>query len=207
MPEFSCGNVASPLFDNRGQPFDHEPVNPTPRKIHRLAAPWLAVPLLVTLSTGIAYRTGMTWFGMGKKAGGQLLEIHAGGWLGDAGSVIYVILNGAGLLGLVATGMYLVLKSRAKNQPRVFHRVLGAVLLLPLATSAITGIAFKVGEDWLHLPDTTLGLLMKIHQGGWLGKAARPFYVLAIGIGLLGLAVTGLHMAGVFRTKEKRDAS
>ena len=203
-PEHSRSDVASPLFDNRGRPFDHEPVNPAPRKIHRLAAPWLAIPLVVTLSTGIAYRTGMAWFGMGKKAGGWLLDIHAGGWLGDTGSVIYVILNGAGLLGLIATGLYLVLKSRTKGQPRIVHRILGAVFLLPLATSAITGIAFKIGDEWLHLPDSTLGLLMSIHQGSWLGKTARPFYVLAIGIGLLGLAISGLQMAGVFR-KKKRD--
>lgn len=149
----------------------------------------------------------MAWFGMGKKAAGWLLDIHSGGWLGDTGSAIYVIVNGSGLLAVVATGLYLVLKSRTKGQPRVFHRVLGAMFLLPLATSAITGIAFKVGEDWLHLPDATLGLLMSIHQGSWLGKAARPFYVLAIGIGLLGLAMTGLQMAGVFRTKRKTGAS
>ncbi len=182
-------------------------MNPAPRKFHRQVAPWLAVPLLVTLSTGIAYRIGMAWFGMRKETGGRILDIHAGGWLGDTGSVIYVILNGAGLLGLVATGLYLVLTSRAKAQPRIFHRILGAVFLLPLALSAATGIAFKIGDEWLHLPDSTLGLLMSLHQGSWLGKAVRPFYVLTIGIGLLSLAITGLQMAGVFRKKKNRGAS
>ena len=149
----------------------------------------------------------MAWFGMRKETGGRILDIHAGGWLGDTGSAIYVILNGAGLLGLVVTGLYLVLRSSTKVQPRIFHRILGMILLLPLALSAITGIAFKIGDDWLHLPDSTLGLLMSLHQGSWLGKAARPFYVLAIGIGLLGLAITGLQMAGVFQKKKKRIVS
>ncbi|MCX6969540.1 MAG: PepSY domain-containing protein [Verrucomicrobia bacterium] len=177
-------------------------MNPAPRKFHRRIAPWLALPLAVTLATGIAYRTGRAWFGMGKETGGTILDIHAGAWLGDTGSVIYVILMGAGLLALVATGFYLVLKSRAKGQPRVFHRILGAILLLPLAASAVTGIAFKVGEEWLDLPKSTLDLLLNIHQGGWLGTAARPFYVLAVGIGLLVLALTGLQMTGLFRKKK-----
>ncbi len=182
-------------------------MNPAPRKLHRLLAPWLAIPLLLTLFSGVAYRTGRAWFGMGKETGGAILEIHAGGWLGETGSVVYVILVGTGLLGLIATGLYLALRSRAKGQPRVFHRMVGAIFLLPLAASAITGIAFKVGADWLHLPESTLGILMSIHQGSWLGKAVRPFYVLAIGIGLLSLAITGLRMTGVFRRKTKHGAA
>jgi hypothetical protein len=41
---------------------------------------------------------------MGKETGGTILDIHAGAWLGDTGSVACVILMGAGLLALVATG-------------------------------------------------------------------------------------------------------
>jgi hypothetical protein len=181
-------------------------MNPSPRKFHRLIAPWLAIPLILTLATGITYRLGRAWFGMSKETGSRVLDIHAGGWLGGTGSVIYVILMGAGLLGLVVTGLSLVRKSRAKGQPRVLHRIVGAVFLLPLALSAITGIAFKVGQDWLHLPDSTLGLLMSLHQGSWLGTTIRPFYILAIGVGLLGLAITGLQMAGLFRSKPKGPA-
>ncbi|MFZ4776429.1 MAG: PepSY domain-containing protein [Terrimicrobiaceae bacterium] len=182
-------------------------MNPAPRKFHRRFAPWLVIPLLVTLMTGVVYRVGRAWFGMGKETGGTILEIHAGGWLGQTGSVLYVIVVGAGLLGLLATGFYLVLKSRAKGNPRVFHRILGAVFLLPLTASAATGIAFKVGEGWLHWPDSTLGLLMNIHQGSWLGPQVRPFYVLAIGFGLLILAITGLQMTGLFRKKAKKPSA
>ena len=177
-------------------------MNPAPRKFHRLLSPWLALPLALTLATGIAYRTGRAWFGMGKETGGTILDIHAGTWLGDTGSIIYVILMGAGLLALVVTGFYLVLKSRAKGQPRAFHRILGAILLLPLAVSAVTGIGFKVGEEWLDLPKSTLDLIINIHQGSWLGQTGRVLYVLAIGIGLLILTVTGLQMTGLFRKKK-----
>lgn len=49
-------------------------MNHAPRNLHRLIAPWLALPLAVTLATGIAYRTGWAWFGMGKETGGKVLE-------------------------------------------------------------------------------------------------------------------------------------
>ena len=178
-------------------------MNPLPRKFHRIVAPWLVLPIFVTLCTGVAYRTGVSWFGMDKKTGGRILDIHAGGWLGDTGSGIYVILVGAGLLALIATGLCLLLKSRGRGSPRVLHRILGALLLLPLTASAVTGIAFKAGEDWLDFPQSTLDVLMSIHQGAWLGKAVRPFYVAAIGIGLLVLAVTGLGMTGIFKKFKK----
>ncbi len=177
-------------------------MNPAPRKFHRLLAPWLVIPLLLTLVSGVAYRLGRAWLGITKETGGKILDVHTGAWLGTTGSVLYVILVGSGLLALIGTGFYLVLKSRAKGNPRVLHRLLGAVFLLPLAASAITGIAFKVGEEWFHFPDSTLSLLMTIHQGSWLGKAAVPFYVLTIGLGLLILAITGLQMTGIFRRKK-----
>lgn len=184
----------------------HDPtMNPAPRKFHRLLAPWLAVPLLLTLATGVIYRTGRAWFGMDSDTGDTILEIHAGGWLGSTGSVLYVILIGSGFLLLIATGLYLVLKSRSKGNPRVFHRILGAILLLPLTASAVTGIAFKVGDEWLHLPDSILGILMSIHQGSWLGKTVRPFYILLLGIGLLVMIGTGMKLTGLFKKKPARD--
>lgn len=138
---------------------------------------------------------------MDSETGDSILEIHAGGWLGSTGSVLYVILIGSGFLLLIATGLYLVLKSRAKGNPRVFHRILGTVLLLPLTASAVTGIALKVGDEWLHLPDSTLAILKSIHQGSWLGKTVRPFYVLLLGIGLLVMIGTGMKLTGLLKKK------
>lgn len=182
-------------------------MNPAPRKFHRVIAPWLVLPLVVTLATGLTYRLGRAWFGMDKKTGGTIMDIHSGEWLGDLGSVIYVIVVGLGLLLLLATGLYLVLKSRGKGQPRVFHRVLGAVFLLPLAFSALTGVVFKVGEQWFHLDDDTLDFLMTIHEGGWLGPTLKPFYVLAIALGLLFLSISGLQLTGLFKKRTKSAGS
>lgn len=165
-------------------------MNQAPRKFHHRIAPWLVLPLFVMLATGVAYRVGRAWFGLSKDAGKTLLHIHTGEWMGSAGSAVWIVLVGLGLLTLALTGLALVIKSRAKGQPRVFHRILGSVLLLPLAATALTGLIFHFGED--ELPESTGDLLMRIHQGGWLGKSLCPVYVLLLGSGLLIMIVSGL---------------
>lgn len=163
----------------------------TARSFHRIVAPWLFILLLITLITGITYRVGRAWFGMSKEMGGKILSVHAGDWMGEAASPFYVLLVGGGLLSLLITGLVLLFKSRAKAGPRRIHRILAFILLLPLTASAVTGILFKLGEDWFHFSDSTLSILMSIHQGSWLGKELRPYYILFIGLGLLALGVYG----------------
>lgn len=171
------------------------------RKFHHLISPWLFILLFVTLATGVIYRVGRAWFDMSRPTGNKILSIHAGEWLGEAASPYYVILVGGGLLALIATGLVLAVQSRAKAGPRRMHRLLGLVLMLPLAASAITGILFKLGEDWYHFSEGTLDILMSIHQGSWLGKTVRPFYVLLVGLGLLVLGWYGLRLTRFFSRK------
>jgi hypothetical protein len=111
---------------------------------------------------------------------------------------------GGGLLAPVLTGTFLMIKGRAKAGARAAHRILAAILLLPLAASALTGIAFKLGQEWFRLPDKTLDIFMAIHEGAWLGQSFQPFYVLLLGFGLLVLAATGLHLTGLFGRKSQR---
>jgi len=144
------------------------------------------------IATGITYRVGKAWFGLSKEAGSTLLHIHTGEWMGPFGSAVWVVLVGLGLLVLSLTGLWLVIKSRAKGQPRVFHRLLGVVLLLPLTATAFTGLLYHFGEE--ELPESTGDLLKDIHQGSWLGKPVTPFYVLLLGLGLLAMIVSGLKL-------------
>lgn len=167
----------------------------TIRSFHRVFAPWFFILLLVTLATGIIYRVGRAWFGMSKETGNKILAIHAGDWLGQHVSPLYVLLVGGGLLALLVTGFVLFIKGRAKAGPRRIHRLLSIILLLPLTASALTGILFKLGEDWFHFSDGTLSVLMSIHQGSWLGKELRPYYILFIGLGLLVLGIYGWLLA------------
>jgi hypothetical protein len=164
------------------------------RKSHRILALGLGIPLAVTLATGIAYRTGRAWFGMQKETGEKILHIHTGEWMGEAAGFPYVVATGLGLLALVATGAWLLWKSGLGRGPRLPHRLLGALLILPLAAAAATGILFMASESWLHFSKDTEELLLNIHQGSWLGKTWRPFYVLFMGFGLLTLIWTGMRM-------------
>ena len=189
-------------------------MDPAPNKFHRALAPWLALPLFVSLATGICYRLGRAWFHLDNSWGERLLNIHDGAWLGAPAALAYVLAIGSGLLALVFTGRKMLFKSSTLKRHRSTHRVFGYILLLPLAISAVTGMAFKVGEEWIGVPDDLLNVLLSLHEGAWLGKTFRPWYVLFVGLGLLGLIVSGLRVAGgrkddAFRptTRRKRNFS
>lgn len=176
-------------------------MNPVFRKLHRNFAPWLIIPLLVTLSTGIGYRVGKAWFGLDGKIANRLMDVHTGEWMGEIGSMIYLAVTGFGLLAVIATGATLLFAKGSKIPLRRSHRIFAVVMMLPLAASAATGLAYKFGEAWFHLPDETTDLFMKIHEGAWLGKAFTPFYVLFVGLGLLVIMVTGFQIARSMKKK------
>lgn len=169
-------------------------MNPASRKVHRLLAPWLALPLVLTLLTGVIYRLGRAWFHIDKETAEEILHIHTGEWINDAAALPYVFIVGLGLLALVVTGSCLLWKSGLKKGPRFFHRAVGAALLLPLSISAGTGVLFMASEKWFHWTHDTQEFLLKLHEGGWLGRSGRVYYVLAIGLGLLFLIWSGLQM-------------
>lgn len=181
-------------------------MNPAFRKFHRTVAPWLMIPLLITALTGMGYRLGKSWFGLDEKLGNIAMDVHSGEWLGRFGSMAYLGLTGLGLLLLIATGATLLLSSRSKMLMRRSHRILALVLMLPLAASAVTGLAYKAGEEFFHIPDEAGEFLMTIHEGAWLGKQIKPFYVLFLGLGLIALLWTGFRMTGLFRRKSPPPA-
>ena len=74
------------------------------RQLHATLAPFVLLPLLVTVTTGIAYRLGKSWGGLSRDQVHWLMTIHEGEYLGAAGEPIYVLLNGLGLLWMITTG-------------------------------------------------------------------------------------------------------
>ncbi|MEB3163655.1 MAG: PepSY domain-containing protein [Prochlorothrix sp.] len=184
------------------------------RKIHRTVAPVLFLPLLVTALTGIGYRVGYAWFNLPREVAGVFLTIHEGRFLGRPLVPFYVLFMGLGLLGLIATGVTL-LKVRwaaaARRNPdrpqrrdwRWVHGVVSTIACLPLLVSAITGITFRLGKAWFNLPQDQALFLLTLHEGRYLGSTLRPFYVLAVGLGLVVLLITGLQMTGIFRRKRQ----
>lgn len=174
------------------------------RKLHRKSAPILFLPLLLTALTGVAYRIGRTWFGLSESVGDIFLEIHQGEFLGDALVPIYVLLVGLGLLGMLVTGIVMVIqrkpsKAQPKKDYRWVHRILAPITFLPLLLSASTGIAYRLGRAWFGLPREQASFLMSLHQGSYFGTVGRSIYVFLVGLGLVALLVTGLQMTPLFR--------
>jgi hypothetical protein len=78
------------------------------RNLHASLAPLVFVPLLLTVTTGVGYRLLRDWGGLDRQASHVLMVLHEGEWLrrwlGPTGETLYVLLNGLGLLWMLATG-------------------------------------------------------------------------------------------------------
>lgn len=174
-------------------------------KIHRKIAPILLLPLLLTALTGLAFRIGRSWFGVSDKLGDTILKIHEGGFLGATLVPFYVLLMGLGLLGLLVTGLSIFNSRRNLPRPqttpdwRRYHYTFALIGGLPLLLALLTGIAYRLGENWFGLSEEVGEILLDIHQGAYLGSALRPFYVLVLGGSLVILLVSGVQMMGFLR--------
>ena len=175
------------------------------RILHRKLSPWVLPFLLLSAVTGLTYRTGRTWFAMSKETGGKILHLHSGEWLGENGSVFYILVIGTALALLVLSGFWMWFTSPTPKAPvRKWHRLIAMVLALPLLLTAVTGIAYQTGSKWLHFSEDRLELLLSLHEGSWLGPTARPFYILILGTGLIALCLTALRM--LIRKKTHRTS-
>jgi len=172
------------------------------RKLHRWLSPFLFALLAVSAVTGVAYRAGKKWFGVGGQAGQDLMEWHTGAWLGPLLEPYYVLLTGSGLIFLIVTGLRMLRQRAGKGTARRWHRVLGVIFALPLALTAVTGMAYEAGQTWFDISEETADLLMSLHEGGWLGKKYKVYYVLVTGCGLLSAGFFGLALL-----RRKRAAS
>lgn len=74
---------------------------------------------------------------------------------------------------------------------RRLHRRLAPLLLLPLLIAALTGVVARLGRSWFGMPRSVAGALFSIHEGGFLGDPLVPAYVLAMGLGLIALLISG----------------
>ena len=90
------------------------------RRAHGAVAPWVLAPLLVTVSTGMGYRLLRDWGGLGRDAAHPLMVLHEGEWLrrwlGPTGETLYVLLNGLGLLWMLASGGAMVWQRLKRSQ-------------------------------------------------------------------------------------------
>ncbi|NEP09690.1 MAG: PepSY domain-containing protein [Symploca sp. SIO2C1] len=181
------------------------------RKLHRKIAPIVFLPLFLSALTGIFYRLGYSWFSLSSEQGQFLLSIHQGSYLGNQLKPIYVLLVGLGLLGMIVSGLTMtrLFGSSRPERPgsklnwRKVHRLVAPIIFLPLAVSAVTGLLYRLGRSWFGLSYDQVGILLSIHQGSYLGNFLKPIYVLLVGLGLIGMLVTGINMTGIFRKRRQ----
>jgi hypothetical protein len=84
------------------------------RQAHATLAPLVVLPLLITVVTGLGYRLLRDWGGVDRDRAHLLMVLHEGEWLthwfGRDGETVYVLLNGLGLLWMLATGVTLLVQ-------------------------------------------------------------------------------------------------
>jgi hypothetical protein len=92
------------------------------RRLHADLAPLVLLPLLLTVSTGLAYRVLRDWAGVGRDQAHLLMVLHEGEWLrrwfGPGGETLYVLLNGLGLLVMLASGASMLWQRLVRNRRR-----------------------------------------------------------------------------------------
>jgi hypothetical protein len=78
------------------------------RRWHGALAPFVLLPLLLTVATGLGYRLLRDWGGLERDRAHLLMVLHEGEWLkswfGPPGETLYVLLNGLGLLWMIGSG-------------------------------------------------------------------------------------------------------
>jgi len=84
-------------------------------------APFVLLPLLLTVATGVGYRLLRDWGGLDRDGAHGLMALHEGEWLrawfGPTGETLYVLLNGLGLLWMLASGAGLLVQRWRRARP------------------------------------------------------------------------------------------
>jgi hypothetical protein len=83
---------------------------------------------------------------------------------------------------------------------RKYHRLIATCFCLPLFFTALTGISLAIADTWLHQEELA-AFLIAVHTFQ-IFKLDAILPVLN-GLGLIGLAATGLSMTGLF-TKRRQ---
>eukprot|EP01102_Stenamoeba_stenopodia_P007974 TRINITY_DN2253_c0_g1_i1.p1 TRINITY_DN2253_c0_g1~~TRINITY_DN2253_c0_g1_i1.p1 ORF type:complete len:191 (-),score=18.89 TRINITY_DN2253_c0_g1_i1:90-635(-) len=170
----------------------------TLREWHRTIALVAAIPFLITVLSGFAFRWSLDVFGIPDESVGWLMKVHQGSYLN---SVVYTLLNGGLFLCLTYTGWTMwsakKVKSNFNEWPpktlRMLHFALSTLGLFLLSYFAITGAVYRFSRNVLAVDKQTIGWLLQFHQGEFVqsGSVVFTFIMLIVSIGLL---VSGLSL-------------
>ena len=184
------------------------------RKLHLQLAPIFLVFLLATAVTGIITGLGSRFGELPTDLNNILLGIHQGRFLGSAIVPFYVLLMGLGvftmgLTTLISSSGDRLISGQTKSEVLSAYKVLTPLIVFPLAVCVETGVAYRLGTDWLNMPSQQTEIFLSIHHGASLGTVLGTFYTLLTGIGLIILSMIGLPVKpfGKSKTKISRNRS
>jgi hypothetical protein len=80
------------------------------RELHQRIAPFVLLPLFITVCSGVGYRLARDWFGASREQVHWLMTLHEGEWLGPTLEPIVVLMNAVGLLWMLITGLALLIE-------------------------------------------------------------------------------------------------
>ena len=80
------------------------------RELHQRIAPFVLLPLFVTVCSGVGYRLARDWFGASREQVHWLMTLHEGEWLGPTLEPFVVLMNAVGLLWMLITGLALLIE-------------------------------------------------------------------------------------------------
>ena len=80
------------------------------RELHQRIAPFVLLPLFVSVCSGVGYRLARDWFGASREQVHWLMTLHEGEWLGPTLEPIVVLMNAVGLLWMLITGLALLIE-------------------------------------------------------------------------------------------------
>ena len=80
------------------------------RELHQRIAPFVLLPLFVTVCSGVGYRLARDWFGASREQVHWLMTLHEGEWLGLTLEPVVVLMNAFGLLWMLITGLALLIE-------------------------------------------------------------------------------------------------
>ena len=79
---------------------------------------------------------------------------------------------------------------------RRLHATVAPLVLAPLLTTALSGMAYRLLKDWGGLGRDQVHWLMVLHEGEWLGPQGEPIVVFLNGLGLLWMLGSGAMLLG-----------
>jgi hypothetical protein len=174
------------------------------RKLNLQIAPILLFPLLMTSLTGIV-------LGLGNRLGilptvviNALLVIHQGGFLGKKIAPFYVLFLG---LGVLVISLNILIKVRdilasKRVKPVVVdtYKIAALIFVFPLGVCVETGVAYRLGTDWLGMTNQQTAIFGSMHSGMPLTMVLGISYTLATGFCLILLSIIGVETSLIAKT-------